>query len=144
MLLKVQVSAVIFDTFPWRDGVFPFYDKVPAPATAVTLEMDVQNLIVEGIRRLDDPARALEAFQNRDQVVESVANPQRVKQSVTLLPEEWQVYFLVDGRRSVAEIVTELGTRYREVPDEEVRRFLSRLVARRCVELPGKADGADG
>ena len=51
---------------------------------------------------------------------------------------------LCDGRRTVAEIVNELGTRYREVPDEEVRRFLSRLVARRCVELPGKAEDADG
>jgi pyrroloquinoline quinone biosynthesis protein D len=42
---------------------------------------------------------------------------------------------LCDGRRTVAEIVAELGTRYRAVPDDEVRRFLSRLVARRCVEL---------
>ncbi len=45
---------------------------------------------------------------------------------------------LCDGRRTVAEIVSELGARYQAVPDEEVRRFLTRLVARRCVEL---ADG---
>ncbi|MFI9599684.1 pyrroloquinoline quinone biosynthesis peptide chaperone PqqD [Streptomyces sp. NPDC052043] len=45
---------------------------------------------------------------------------------------------LCDGRRTVAEIVAELGARYRSVPDDEVRRFLSRLVARRWVEL---ADG---
>ena len=45
---------------------------------------------------------------------------------------------LCDGRRTVAEIVAELGARYRTVPDDEVRRFLARLVARRCVEL---ADG---
>jgi pyrroloquinoline quinone biosynthesis protein D len=42
---------------------------------------------------------------------------------------------LCDGRRTVAEIVAELGTRYQTVPDDEVRRFLTRLVARRCVEL---------
>jgi pyrroloquinoline quinone biosynthesis protein D len=42
---------------------------------------------------------------------------------------------LCDGRRTVAEIVAELGARYRTVPDDEVRRFLSRLVARRCVEI---------
>ncbi|MFE9172057.1 pyrroloquinoline quinone biosynthesis peptide chaperone PqqD [Streptomyces kebangsaanensis] len=42
---------------------------------------------------------------------------------------------LCDGRRTVAEIVTELGTRYQTVPDDEVRRFLTRLVARRWVEL---------
>jgi pyrroloquinoline quinone biosynthesis protein D len=42
---------------------------------------------------------------------------------------------LCDGRHTVAEIVAELGARYRTVPDDEVRRFLARLVARRCVEL---------
>ena len=45
---------------------------------------------------------------------------------------------LCDGRRTVAEIVAELGARYRAVPDGEVRQFLTRLAARRCVEL---ADG---
>jgi pyrroloquinoline quinone biosynthesis protein D len=42
---------------------------------------------------------------------------------------------LCDGRRTVAEIVAELGERYQTVVDDEVRRFLTRLVARRCVEL---------
>jgi pyrroloquinoline quinone biosynthesis protein D len=45
---------------------------------------------------------------------------------------------LCDGRHTVAEIVAELGARYRTVPDDEVRQFLTRLLARRCVEL---ADG---
>ncbi|MET8585926.1 pyrroloquinoline quinone biosynthesis peptide chaperone PqqD [Streptomyces collinus] len=42
---------------------------------------------------------------------------------------------LCDGRHTVAEIVTELGARYQSVPDDEVRRFLTRLVARRWMEL---------
>jgi len=42
---------------------------------------------------------------------------------------------LCDGRRTVAEIVTELGARYQDVPDDEVRKFLTRLAARRCIEL---------
>lgn len=45
---------------------------------------------------------------------------------------------LCDGRRTVADVEAELGQRYGSVPDDEVRRFLTRLVARRCVEL---ADG---
>ena len=40
---------------------------------------------------------------------------------------------LCDGRRTVAEIEAELGARYETVPDGEVRKFLSRLSARRCV-----------
>jgi pyrroloquinoline quinone biosynthesis protein D len=42
---------------------------------------------------------------------------------------------LCDGRHTVAEIVAELGARYRTVPDEEVQRYLTQLVARRCVRL---------
>jgi pyrroloquinoline quinone biosynthesis protein D len=45
---------------------------------------------------------------------------------------------LCDGRHTVADIVAELGARYRTVRDDEVRQFLTRLVARRWVEL---ADG---
>jgi pyrroloquinoline quinone biosynthesis protein D len=46
-----------------------------------------------------------------------------------------EILGLCDGRRTVAEIVAELGTRYRSVPEAEVRRFLSRLTDRRCLEL---------
>ncbi|MGW4567865.1 pyrroloquinoline quinone biosynthesis peptide chaperone PqqD [Streptomyces sp. NPDC004561] len=42
---------------------------------------------------------------------------------------------LCDGRHTVAEIVIELGARYQTVSDDEVRRFLTRLVARHWVEL---------
>jgi pyrroloquinoline quinone biosynthesis protein D len=50
---------------------------------------------------------------------------------------------LCDGRHTVAEIVAELGARYRTVPDDEVRQFLTRLVARRLVTLAG-TEPADG
>jgi len=42
---------------------------------------------------------------------------------------------LCDGRRTVAEIVTELRGRYARVADDEVRAFLARMVAKRCVEI---------
>ena len=45
---------------------------------------------------------------------------------------------LCDGRHTVAGIVASLGARYQTVHDDEVRQFLTRLLARRCLEL---ADG---
>jgi pyrroloquinoline quinone biosynthesis protein D len=42
---------------------------------------------------------------------------------------------LCDGAHTVAEIVAQLHGRYDRVVDDEVRRFLARLVARRCVEV---------
>jgi pyrroloquinoline quinone biosynthesis protein D len=42
---------------------------------------------------------------------------------------------LCDGQRTVAEIVEQLHGRYNRVADDEVRQFLARLVAKRCVEI---------
>jgi hypothetical protein len=129
--LKVQVSEVIFDTFTWKQGVFTFYDHVPPPAAVVTLEMDTQNLIMEGVRRIDERGKIEEVFPDRGMAVEAMANPERVKHSVTLTPEEWQVFFLIDGRRTIDEICRLVGN-----PDELVTlRVLYRLVAAKFVAL---------
>ena len=42
---------------------------------------------------------------------------------------------LCDGERTVVEIVEELSGKYKSVADEEVRDFLSRLAAKRWLEL---------
>ena len=50
---------------------------------------------------------------------------------------------LCDGQRTVAEIVAELRGRYAHVDDDEVRRFVDRLAARRCLET-GDAEACPG
>jgi pyrroloquinoline quinone biosynthesis protein D len=50
---------------------------------------------------------------------------------------------LCDGQRTVAEIVAELRGRYAHVDDDEVRRFVDRLAARRCLEI-GDAEAGRG
>jgi pyrroloquinoline quinone biosynthesis protein D len=42
---------------------------------------------------------------------------------------------LCDGQRTVAEILAELRARYDRVADDEVRLFLSDLLARRRMEV---------
>lgn len=129
--LKIQVSEVIFDTFVWKKGLFSFYDKVPPPETAVTLAMDLQNLIMEGVRRIDERGRLSEVFPDLNMVAEAVANPERVKSSVTLTQDEWQVLFLVDGRRSLSEICHLAGN-----PDDlSTLQILHRLVSANLVTV---------
>jgi pyrroloquinoline quinone biosynthesis protein D len=42
---------------------------------------------------------------------------------------------LCDGHHTVAEIGAELRNRYDRVIDDELRTFLARLVAKRCLEI---------
>jgi len=112
-LLKVQVSEVIFELFEWRGGAFTVYDRVPPPAAAVKLEVDLQNLVMEGVRRLDERGRVAELLPELDVVIEALANPERIKSSLSLTPEEWRIFFLVDGRRTARDICRLAGD-----PDE--------------------------
>lgn len=123
--LKVQVSDVIFDTFGWTEGSFAFYDDVSPPPDACTLEMDIQNLLMEGVRRMDERGRLAEVFPDQDAVMETLANPDRLRDHVTLVPEEWRVLFMVDGRRSLREICQIAGN-----PDElTTLEILNRLLS---------------
>jgi hypothetical protein len=136
--LKVQVSEVIFDTFLWREGTFTFYDRVPPPATVVTLEMDLRNLIMEGVRRIDVRGRLDAVFPERNMVVEAVVNPERIKQAVTLTQDEWRLFFLIDGRRSIREICHLAGN-----PDEATTlQILHNLLTARFVALGPAAPDA--
>jgi hypothetical protein len=130
-LLKVQVSEVIFDSFRWGAGAFTFYDRVPPPGTAVTLEMELQNLVLEGLRRIDERERIAELFPDTGAVVDAIVNPERVKNNAALTREEWQVFFLVDGRRSLSEIGRLVGS----AEERDVLQILHNLRKARFVAV---------
>jgi hypothetical protein len=134
--LKVQVSEVIFETFAWEDGWFSFWERVPPPHTAVTLEIGLQNLLIEGVRRIDVRGRLSEVFPDLAMAVEMVVNPDRVKHTATLTPEEWNVLFLLDGRRSLSEICRLAG----DVDEASTLQILHGLLrARFAIVVPPTA-----
>ena len=91
------------------------------PSTRLTDSGD-RPLLARGVRLTFDPARERHVLLSPETVVVLNATGSDVLE-------------LCDGERTVAEIVTELGARYSRVVDEDVRTFLDRLVARRCVEV---------
>lgn len=54
---------------------------------------------------------------------------------IVLNPTGADIVGLCDGHRTVSDIAAALGERYDRVVDDEVTAFLTRLVAKRCVEI---------
>src|SRR2546425_8945106 len=52
--MKVQASEVIYDAFVWKTGGFAFFDDIDLPPQAVTISIDLSNLIMEGARRIGE------------------------------------------------------------------------------------------
>jgi hypothetical protein len=100
--LKVQVSEVIYDSFVWKTGDFAFYDGIDLPRQAVTISIDLSNLIMEGARRIDEWEECLRMLPDSSVVFRVVSNPEAEK--ITLSHDEWMTLFLINGQRSLDEL----------------------------------------
>lgn len=100
--LKVQVSEIVFDAFVWSGGTFAFLPDAVLPPYAVTISIDLPNLIMEGARRIEEWEQCLALLPDKSVVFRVVATPRDEK--ITLTAEEWKLLFLINGQRTLEEL----------------------------------------
>jgi hypothetical protein len=135
--LKVQVAEVIYDAFVWREGTFGFYEGFDLPPHAVTITIDLANLIMEGARRIAEWEHCLALLPDSQVVFRVVQDPQAEK--ITLSLDEWKILFLVNGQRTLEDLC-------RDVDDEafHVYRVVYGLHASKLIEpVSGEAPLAE-
>jgi Domain of unknown function (DUF4388)/Inner membrane component of T3SS, cytoplasmic domain len=100
--LKVQVSEIVYDSFVWPAGSFTFADGVQLPSHAVTIAVDLPNLIMEGARRIAEWEQCLRLLPDSQVVFRVVTSPRDEK--ITLTADEWRILFLINGQRTLEEL----------------------------------------
>jgi len=105
--LKVQASEIIYDCFVWPNGAFAFIDDASLPPYAVTISVDLSNLIMEGARRIAEWEECVRLLPDANVVFRVVSNPDAEK--ITLTLDEWRILFLINGRRSLGDLVSEVN-----------------------------------
>jgi hypothetical protein len=126
--LKIQVSEIVYDAFVWDAGTFTFVDDFALPQHAVTIAIDLPNLIMEGARRIDEWERCVQLLPDRNVVFRVVATPRDEK--ITLTADEWKILFLINGVRTLEELSHDA--------DEEpfqVYRLVYGLLANNLIEV---------
>lgn len=103
--LKIQVSEVLYDTFLWKTGTFAFYEGFDLPQEAVTISVDLPNLIMEGARRIQEWEQCLELLPNSMAIFRVVARPET--EQITLSAQEWKILFLINGHRTLEDLCTD-------------------------------------
>jgi hypothetical protein len=99
-----QVKEIVYSLFHWREGQFEFREGPPT-SEKIALDIDVTNIIMEGTRRLDEWSRVREKIQN-DRVILAPLKPiAELGPSTSLSDFEKVVLGLVDGRRTVRDIL---------------------------------------
>ena len=109
--VREQIQDAIFDLMRWDDGNFSF-DSESDDATVdepIELSVTVENLIMEGSRRLEEWENVKKKIPSMDAVVAMQPRPGEGEVEVNLRPEEWQLLTLVDGQRTVGDLVDIYG-----------------------------------
>jgi uncharacterized protein DUF4388 len=103
--VKQQVLEIVYSLFHWRSGLFEFIEGPPDNQERITLAMSTTRIIMDGVHRLDEWTRLRAAIPNDHAVVQVVMAPVAVAKRTDLGAEEKKLYPLVDGIRTVGEIV---------------------------------------
>jgi len=143
--LQVQIGQMVYRLFRWRDGEYDFsQDARPDYDKELAVPMSAESILMEGARILDEwpmIEKSIRSFQTiwRHANVEISAAAGRVAAGgagegeaaagITLSDEERLVHALVDGKRTVQEIV-ERST----LSEFDTCRILHELIGRQLLE----------
>ncbi len=118
--IEQQVKEIVWSIFNWEDGYFHFDEDDQPRKEKITFDLDVEKLVVEGIRRADGSGAIREHFVSTD----SVVHRENKEPPLELDPHERHVIDLVDGKRAISELCEES-----EIGEAETRKVLHSFLA---------------
>jgi hypothetical protein len=100
-ILRLKAEEMVYDLFLWPDGQFAFKEGELPPEVQIHIAMDVNSVLMEGIRRVDEWARIREAFPSTRTTFRLAGQP------VVKNPTERQLLHLAALGKTLAEIALE-------------------------------------
>jgi Domain of unknown function (DUF4388) len=104
-VLRHKAEETIYSLFLWTDAEFEFFDDELPPGEQVLISVQVEEVLLEGVRRYDTAQRIRELLPNNDLTLSRTGRP--LAADIAAKPFAKKLYDLVDGRRSIADIILE-------------------------------------
>src|SRR5262245_28919915 len=104
-ILRQKAEETIYSLFLWDEADFEFTDGERATDDQVTIAVPVDEVLLEGVRRYDTSRRIREVLPNNRLILARGGRPLDTEIDERAFPR--RVYELIDGRRTLADIVLE-------------------------------------
>lgn len=78
--------------------------KPSSDAPVMPTPIPVENLIMEGVRRIDEWGRIKDRIPSTDMIVRFIDQPGEKAKGVKLAPEEWRVFARINGKDTLTDI----------------------------------------
>jgi hypothetical protein len=129
--MRQQIESVVFELFSWKEGTFSFADgKSDEMKVDAAVRVNIESLLMEGARRIDEWSRMAERIPGADVVPRLAAVRDDVDSYVDLRPAEWEVLSLIDGQHSLKDIAGELA-----ISEFEVAKTVYGMLSTELIEI---------
>jgi hypothetical protein len=108
--VRAQIEDATFNFFGWNDGKFDFDADETVDDEDILVEMNVESVIMEGVRRLDEWELIFQELGSLERVPHLRYNDIVEEDGgVRITPDQWRVICWMDGRHDINTIVKECG-----------------------------------
>ncbi len=103
-----QVEAILYNLLFWKKGRFEYKDAKLNLKGMIVTQLNPMKLILEASRRIDELS-VLQEFIPSDKLVFKMSGKVQSKEEIKLNANEWRILSLIDGTRTVRQIINESG-----------------------------------
>jgi len=137
--ISLQIEEAVYHLFTWNQGSFHFdTDQKPDEDGLFLVSVPIENLLMEGARRVDEWSVIEKKIPSMDIVFEVVKDPDSAD-DVELTKHQRRLLPLLDGKRTVADLVVESG-----LVEFDVGKALFPLIQAGFVERAGNVSKVAG
>jgi hypothetical protein len=126
---KIAIE-VLYSLFTIESGQISFKECDFFIPYSCNLGMKVENIILEAARRIDEISKMEEVIPSREIILE-VSSDIKNKDFIELNPTEWKIISLIDGKRTIADIIIKIGN------ELEVFKLLYGLIMTGIIRMRG-------
>jgi len=105
--IRIQIEEAVYFLFTWSQGSFYFEAEQRPDEGAMLVSINPENLLLEGARRIDEWSIVEKKISSLDLVFE--LDRAKPVEGIDLSEEQRKILPLVDGKRSVQDVVEESG-----------------------------------
>jgi hypothetical protein len=128
--LQIHFVGIVNRLFTWVEGIFRFENDVAPPDDKITVRIGLENIIIEGSRRLREWEQLQDELPNLDMALKFADRPGTNIRNFNLSVEEWRVVSYINPKNTMRQIAR--ATKMNEL---EIRRIIYGLLQAGLVEL---------
>ncbi|MGA9533027.1 MAG: DUF4388 domain-containing protein [Anaerolineales bacterium] len=128
--IREYILDILYRLFAWADGFFRFDNNVLPPKDRITIRIDLENVIIEGARKVREWEQLQDEIPNLDMALNFVDRPGANIRDVNLNVDEWKVVSFINPKNSIRQIA-----KTNKMSETEIRRIVYGLIQAGLVDL---------